>query len=127
MLVPNASGALFGLYYTKVFMANHKGSLAKELAVGASLAGTAVAGALAMGVEAAPYIGYVGCGVAVFLMASPLATMATVIREKSTRAMPFAISLVRKTKTEKERERERAGGGGDGCCCCCKRVRVHVC
>ena len=95
VLVPNLSGALLGAYYTKAFVA-HAPTLPTPTLLGGGLvvAASAATAAMLPAAEAAPLIGYLGCGLAVILMASPLATMATVLREKSTAAMPFVTSLV---------------------------------
>ena len=42
----------------------------------------------------ADLLGTIGCALAVLLMGSPLATLSTVIREKSTASMPFGTSLM---------------------------------
>lgn len=80
--------------YTSVFSKYSSTSIAPQLGVAAAI--TASVGGLAASLpvtEAAPLIGYTGCVLAVVLMASPLATISTVLRTKSTAAMPFVTSL----------------------------------
>ncbi len=100
VLVPNLSGALFGAYYTREFLKYSPTTPLAVLAAGAGVVAASVGAAATMSAaSAAPLIGYLGCTLAVVLMASPLAVMATVIRERSTAAMPFATSLVRSPLT----------------------------
>lgn len=113
VFVPNLTGALFGLYYSRVFMQYSPSSILPQVGVCAAIVAGVSGLALALPVaEAAPYIGYTGCTLAVILMSSPLATMATVIRDKNTAAMPFVTSLVRAPRV-------CVCGGGSGSLCTC--------
>jgi solute carrier family 50 (sugar transporter) len=96
VLIPNMSGAALGIYYTSVFNKYSPTSLVPQVLVGGGIVGAAASMALTLPADqAAQYIGYTGCTLAVILMASPLATMATVLRERSTASMPFITSVVR--------------------------------
>lgn len=96
VFVPNASGLLLGAYYTRVFLQYAATPPVAILGAGAAVIAASAGLALTQPVAAAaPYIGYLGCTLAVVLMASPLATMATVVREKSTASMSFIMSVVR--------------------------------
>jgi len=94
VLLPNLSGLGFGLYYTSVFHKYAHYSLLKFYA--AALAVCGGVGAIIYSFpaeEAKSYIGYMGCTLAIILMASPLAAMGTVLKTKSTASMPFVQSL----------------------------------
>lgn len=96
VLIPNASGALFGLYYTAMFAKHNSGQYSLTPYYAGSGAIIAAAAGMALTLPpavAANYIGLTGCTLAVVLMASPLATVKTVIKDKNTAAMPFATSL----------------------------------
>jgi solute carrier family 50 protein (sugar transporter) len=85
-----------GAYYTYVFSKYHPSSLVKHYLISASIIGATSTMALTLPLaDAQTYIGWTGCTLAVILMSSPLATVATVIKEKSTASMPFFMSLVR--------------------------------
>jgi solute carrier family 50 protein (sugar transporter) len=89
------SGLLFGLYYVNEYRKYAKeGSMTKYYAgAGAIVSAVAAMFALLPAADAAHYIGLTGCTLAVILMASPLATLKTVIQTKNTSAMPFTTSL----------------------------------
>ena len=91
VFVPNAFGIATAIYCTAEF---HRFSLMKPWKM--YLAAVAVCGACAYlaSIGDAPTVGLVGCTMAVLFMASPLSVMRTVIRDKSTAALPFATSLV---------------------------------
>jgi solute carrier family 50 protein (sugar transporter) len=96
VIAPNVSGILFGAYYTSVYAKYHPTSLAKYyLGSAAILGGAGAMVALLPAAQAQANIGLLGCTLAVILMSSPLATLATVIRDKSTASMPFIMSFVR--------------------------------
>ena len=95
VLLPNLSGAALGIYYTSVYSKYSPKSIVPQLLVGGGIVGAATTMALTLPAEqAAQSSGYTGCALAVILMASPWATRATVLRDKSTAAMPFVTSLV---------------------------------
>ena len=75
-------------------MKHAKSSLTTYLLGSATIMGSALAMAVMLDAPtAAHYIGLTGCTLAVILMASPLATLKTVIDTKNTSAMPFMTSL----------------------------------
>ena len=86
---------LFGLYYTNEYRKYAPAGSMTKYYLGAAGVVAAVTGmALTLPTAAAAqYIGLTGCALAVILMASPLATLKTVIATKNTSAMPFATSL----------------------------------
>eukprot|EP00898_Chlorokybus_atmophyticus_P001317 jgi/Chlat1/2186/Chrsp17S02748 len=94
VLAPNVSGLLFGTYYTYVFATNSSQSLNKYYAGAAGVAAAAAGMATMLSAPTSiTGIGLLGCTMAIILMGSPLAAMSTVIKEKSTASMPFAMSL----------------------------------
>jgi solute carrier family 50 protein (sugar transporter) len=94
IMLPNASGLVVGLIYTSIFLRHAASNQTPMLLGSAAICGAVTAGALMMpAAQVAPYIGYLGDVVAVVLMASPLAVVRTVLKEKSTRAMPFGTSV----------------------------------
>eukprot|EP00056_Hartaetosiga_gracilis_P017652 m.8008 g.8008 ORF g.8008 m.8008 type:complete len:323 (+) comp5983_c0_seq1:43-1011(+) len=94
VMLPNLSGAAFGLVYTAIYLRYAEKIPVGLLAGSGALISTITAVAIMGDTETVvPYIGIVGDVLAVILMASPLATIKTVLKEKSTRALPFAISL----------------------------------
>lgn len=95
IMLPNISGLLFGLYYTYQYRKYAQGGSINTFLGGAAaiVGGVAAMGALLPAADAAHYIGLTGCTLAVILMASPLATLKTVIQTRNTSAMPFATSL----------------------------------
>jgi len=94
VLLPNLSGLAFGLYYTAIFSKYSHYSLTKFY-VAAALVVSAVGAFIVFfpATEAKQYIGYLGCSLAILLMASPLAALGTVLKTGSTASMPFAQSL----------------------------------
>lgn len=56
-------------------------------------AGVAAAAVTLPPATAATAIGLTGCTLAVLMMSSPLAVIKTIVKEKNTSAMPFAISF----------------------------------
>jgi len=94
VLLPNLSGAAFGLYYTYQFYKYSATPITNYLAGSAAIMSAALAMAATLpAADAAHYIGLTGCALAVILMASPLATLKTVIATRNTSAMPFVTSL----------------------------------
>jgi len=95
VMLPNVSGALFGLYYTYVYNKYNTGApLTPYFAGSTAIIGGVAGAALTLDpATAATGIGLTGCTLAVILMSSPLATISTVIKDKNTAALPFAPSL----------------------------------
>jgi len=95
VMLPNVSGALFGLYYTYVYHKYNTGpSLAPYYFGSTAIIGGVAGAALTLDpATAATGIGLTGCTLAVILMSSPLATIKTVIKDKNTAALPFAPSF----------------------------------
>lgn len=95
VLLPNLTGVAFGAVYTGVYLKYATTSQMKLLAAsGATIAAVSAAALSFPSYQVLPYIGLTGDVLAVILMASPLATIRTVLAEKSTKAMPFPTSLV---------------------------------
>ena len=91
---PATAGAMFGFYYTYNYVKYTKTPVSNYLLGAGTIMGSALAMAVTLpAVDAAHYIGLTGCTLAVILMASPLATLKTVIQTKNTSAMPFMTSL----------------------------------
>lgn len=93
VLYPNALGVFAGLFSAFIFqMFTPKGSTPlKEY--GASLSAILVASHFFIQ-KRADFVGYIGCALAVILMGSPLATLKTVIANKSTDSLPLSTSVV---------------------------------
>eukprot|EP00055_Hartaetosiga_balthica_P003580 m.8304 g.8304 ORF g.8304 m.8304 type:complete len:303 (+) comp3078_c0_seq1:225-1133(+) len=94
VMLPNLSGIAFGAIYTAVYL-KYTDKVPVSMLVGSGAIISAISATALLGntETVVPYIGLVGDVLAVILMASPLATIKTVIKEKSTRALPFAISF----------------------------------
>lgn len=93
VLLPNGIGLCTGAYYTYVFNKHTARPIGTVLGGAATIIAVAVVAATVLPAEkAAGAMGWGGSCLAVCLMASPLATMQTVLRERSTRALPFATS-----------------------------------
>jgi solute carrier family 50 protein (sugar transporter) len=91
VLIPNGCGVFSSLYCILAF---HKNAIIKpkKLYVGSLIILlTALLLAISNKVR---FIGILGCVLSVLLSASPLAVMQTVIRDKSTAALPFVTSFV---------------------------------
>jgi solute carrier family 50 (sugar transporter) len=90
VLVPNAIGIVAGLIgvgaYQKYSSGVSPALVFVATAILAASAGLAYVGNYHI-------LGLIGCVLAVILSGSPLATVKTVIRDKSTAALPFATSL----------------------------------
>jgi solute carrier family 50 protein (sugar transporter) len=90
VLVPNIIGTFNGLVCVAVYKTYSSSS---DLPI--SLCAFAIllfAGTLFIS-DSANTLGLLGCGIAVVLMGSPLGSLSTVIREKSTASMPFFTSF----------------------------------
>eukprot|EP01084_Bolivina_argentea_P024952 46440_1 len=96
ILIANIAGTVVGLVYTGIFAANTTNSMMKYYVGSSAILGTFLTSpfwAPTMGMDAATILGTFGMTTAVVLMASPLAVVGTVIRNKSTASMPFIVSL----------------------------------
>jgi len=94
VMLPNVSGMVCGAIYTAVFLRYAATSQIPLLAGSAVIASGVTYAALTVPAQTVlPYIGYLGDVLAVIMMASPLATIGTVLKDKSTRSMPFATSV----------------------------------
>merc|ERR1711871_224847 len=90
VLVPNANGIVLGLI-SAVFYQKYSPQLYAKLYTLAALV-CAAAYKLFLNKNASQ-IGLIGCSLAVILSGSPLATLGTVLMEKSTAALPFMNSF----------------------------------
>lgn len=96
VFAPNFTGLLCGLYYTQQyhkFADDGQKPMALYGISAATIAGVAGVVLTLPFDTAAHYVGLTGCTVAVILMASPLAALKTIIKEKSTASMPFLTSV----------------------------------
>mmetsp|Transcript_19791 Transcript_19791/g.19902 ORF Transcript_19791/g.19902 Transcript_19791/m.19902 type:complete len:217 (+) Transcript_19791:42-692(+) len=91
ILIPNAVGIFSGIGCATAFHKNTPSIPNNEYVVSATI--IAICSYLALKGNY-QLLGSIGCGLAVFLMASPLATIKTVLRDKTTAAMPFPISFL---------------------------------
>jgi solute carrier family 50 protein (sugar transporter) len=92
VLIPNFFGVLAGAFCVQAFHRNKGSTSLKNLYLGA---GTLIAASTALAATGnAAMLGYLGCAISVVMMGSPLAVMGTVIKTKSTAALPFATSAV---------------------------------
>lgn len=90
VLVPNATGILAGLFGVISF---HRFTRSPPVKLYLAAAAIAAAAVKLFTDGSASSIGLIGCGLAVVLSGSPLATVSTVIKEKSTAALPFLNSF----------------------------------
>ena len=88
--MPNAIGVASGAYCASTY---HKFSPEMPIkAYMASGSGIALASTCAY-LDQQSALGLIGCSVSVVLMGAPLATLSTVIKDKSTASIPFGTSL----------------------------------
>ena len=90
------AGVVAGAAYTAIFAQHTHQSMSKYYVGSGALLGTFLSSprwAPALGTDAATVLGTFGMSTAVVLMASPLAVVGTVIKNKSTAALPFPVSL----------------------------------
>lgn len=90
-IIPNVTGFLFGVTYLAFFAGNTKQSMRSTYAGVATILGGLAFSVATYGRAAAPAIGAFGAIFCFVLMASPLATVRTVIKTKSTASMPFPM------------------------------------
>lgn len=91
VLLPNCSGVLTGLYCFCAFVNNSAAS--SKIVISCSILLMLLA-ILLFVQNNVTTLGSFGCILAVILMGSPLASLMTVIREKSTDSMPFYTSFL---------------------------------
>ena len=91
VFVPNGIGIVTAIYCMVEF---HRFSAIKPYKMYVAAAAVCGACAYLASIGNASTVGLVGCAMAVLFMASPLSVVRTVIRDKSTAALPFATSLV---------------------------------
>lgn len=91
VLVPNAIGVMSGLTCVAAYQRHSKTSPTGLYAVASAIVLLATMLATQGNCN---LIGSIGCGLAVVVMGSPLATLSTVIKSKSTAAMPFTTSFM---------------------------------
>jgi len=91
VLVPNAIGVLSGLGCVAAY-AKHAPTAPTKLYGGAGL--VVLVATMLAAVGNFQLIGLIGCALAVIVMGAPLATLATVVKSKSTAAMPFGTSFM---------------------------------
>jgi solute carrier family 50 (sugar transporter) len=90
--VPGLTGALAGVICTIIYDGNSR-EIKKSSLYRIAFAILGVSTAMFM--KGRSYeLGLVGCGISLALMASPLAAMGTVLRDRSTASMPFATSAL---------------------------------
>ena len=83
-----------GAVYTGIFARYTHQSMTKYFAGSSALCAFFLSSPMWAGTEnAIQILGTFGCATAIVLMASPLTVVKTVIAQKSTAAMPFAVSL----------------------------------
>ena len=92
VLLPNLAGTVSGLTCVLLY---HRFSMFVIPLQHIAISMTVVLGALycIYGLGDIEAVGYLGCFLAIFMFASPLVTLGRVIRERSTRSMPFYTSF----------------------------------
>ena len=90
VLIPNFAGVLSGGYCALTY---HRFALRSPWQLYAGASAIALVAAFLSYLRNFQLLGSIGCVLAVILMASPLATIGTVLRDKSTAALPFATSF----------------------------------
>jgi uncharacterized protein with PQ loop repeat len=90
VLVPNLCGVFAGGFCVVVYLMNTP--LMQKIYIYGIIAMLALSTFLFVSGNAS-LLGLIGCGLAIMVMGSPLATVATVVRDKSTASMPFLTSL----------------------------------
>eukprot|EP01039_Chlorochromonas_danica_P003937 gene3938-4305_t len=90
---PNALGILVGLFGTSIYTtySGAKDGLNTFFIIAAIVLSAA---GVAYMINDAGMLGGMGCFLAIVLMGSPLATLRTVVRDRSTASLPFGISLM---------------------------------
>mmetsp|Transcript_58812 Transcript_58812/g.97315 ORF Transcript_58812/g.97315 Transcript_58812/m.97315 type:complete len:182 (+) Transcript_58812:1-546(+) len=100
LLYANAVGLVCGAAYTAIFAKYTHQSMSKYFVGSAGILGVFLSSpvwAPLVGTDAPTVLGTFGMSTAVVLMASPLAVVGTVIKQKSTASLPFVVSLAMTT------------------------------
>ena len=88
VLVPNITSLVMGTYYTGVFARHTDQSMVMHFAAIAGVAAATAGMAVSLPASiAADYTGYLGVAIAAIMVGGPMATVKTVLREKSTRSL----------------------------------------
>jgi solute carrier family 50 protein (sugar transporter) len=90
VIVPNAAGILSGAFCVSSYHKYAAKSSKEMYFIAAGIVALATGCAM---LGNSQLLGSIGCALSVLLMASPLATLKTVITEKSTASLPFGISF----------------------------------
>jgi len=90
LIVPNGIGIISGLFCLFAYNAYAKSA---NSIVNTVLFGLCGVSSLFLFNKQIEQLGLIGCCLSVILLASPLSTLGTVIREKSTAALPFPVSF----------------------------------
>lgn len=96
IMLANVSGFILGTYYMSTYATYRPKdvSMTPHYAVGATVMSAAALAAVALPVETAiPLIGFTACAVVVVMFSGPLASIQTVLKEKSTASIPFSFTL----------------------------------
>ena len=96
IMLPNASGLVFGLYYCQQFYTyrDPNAMVLPYFGGGAAFAALAVGAAATMPALAAKtVIGYAGCTLTALMFYGPLASINTVLRDRSAASLPLAFTL----------------------------------
>ena len=93
--VPNISAFCFGAYYVYTFntyKAAHVNMLPQYASIGIAAAAT---GALCVGIpeQAGSIIGHTAIVIVAVMFGGPLASIKTVLKDKSTKSLPFAFTI----------------------------------
>mmetsp|Transcript_8142 Transcript_8142/g.30029 ORF Transcript_8142/g.30029 Transcript_8142/m.30029 type:complete len:252 (+) Transcript_8142:221-976(+) len=92
IIFPNLTCFLFGTFYVAVFSYYTSHNVSYHLLFGA-LFMLSVGLSVLLYDDNRKFVGYLACTVAVVFLSSPLAALGTVIKERSTRSMPFLTSF----------------------------------
>ncbi|KAL6044983.1 Sugar transporter [Balamuthia mandrillaris] len=98
LLVTNGIGAGFALYYLSVFwkvmQGQEKASMQKQLAIAFGFLACVLLFVTFISPDGRLHLGMIASAVTVFMFASPLSTMVTVIATKSTDTLSFPLSFM---------------------------------
>jgi len=96
IMLPNVTGMVAGLYYSKKFVENNSGQYdLKPYYAGTAASLAAISGLLAFlpAADAQTALGYMGCVIVVAMFSGPLAVIKEVIETKSTKSLPFPMAV----------------------------------
>jgi len=96
IMVPNFSGLLFGAYYCSTFYAHRApdATVVPYFGGGAAFVAAVVGAAATLPVASAQtFIGSAGCALTALMFYGPLASLGTVMRDKSAASLPLAFTL----------------------------------